>query len=97
MTVTLTGTNLSGTAITPVTVTTDSAGNYKFENLTPGKYNIKETQPTGYLDGKEQERHSAAKAIVDDEFKRIDLTSTNAAATGLLRSQGGSIKESRLH
>jgi cyclophilin family peptidyl-prolyl cis-trans isomerase/protocatechuate 3,4-dioxygenase beta subunit len=82
VTVTLTGTNLSGTAITPVTVTTDSSGNYKFENLTPGKYNIKETQPTGYLDGKEQNGTPAASTVGNDEFKGIDLTSTNASATG---------------
>ncbi len=30
---------------------TDSQGNYAFENLQPGKYNIREIQPDGYFQG----------------------------------------------
>ncbi len=35
------------------TATTNSSGYYIFENLTPGAYKVVETQPTGYLDGKD--------------------------------------------
>ena len=33
------------------TTTTDPQGNYKFENLTPGTYSVREHQPAGYLEG----------------------------------------------
>ena len=33
--------------------TTDASGKYLFENLAPGTYEIRETQPAGFLDGKE--------------------------------------------
>ncbi len=33
------------------TTTTDANGNYKFENLVPGTYNVFEHQPTGFLEG----------------------------------------------
>ena len=33
---------------TPITDTTDEFGNYSFENLLPGTYQIAQTQPTGY-------------------------------------------------
>ena len=31
----------------PVTTATDTAGNYSFNNLTPGDYTVVETQPDG--------------------------------------------------
>ncbi len=33
------------------TTTTDSTGNYEFDNLVPGMYSVVEVQPEGYLDG----------------------------------------------
>jgi len=36
---------------TLATTTTDSQGNYKFDNLTPGTYGVREHQPAGYLEG----------------------------------------------
>ncbi|WP_228027354.1 SdrD B-like domain-containing protein, partial [Pseudaquabacterium pictum] len=33
--------------------TTDANGFYQFTNLRPGTYNVAETQPAGYLDGKD--------------------------------------------
>jgi serine-aspartate repeat-containing protein C/D/E len=33
------------------TTTTDSTGFYRFDNLAPGVYGVKETQPSAYLDG----------------------------------------------
>ncbi|MDZ4780472.1 MAG: SdrD B-like domain-containing protein, partial [Planctomycetia bacterium] len=51
-TITLTGTDDLGNAINQVD-TTDAAGAYLFENLRPGTYTITETQPAGFLDGKD--------------------------------------------
>src|SRR5262249_12345024 len=47
---TLTGTNDLGQPIT-LSTTTASDGSYSFGNLRPGTYTIKETPPSGYLDG----------------------------------------------
>ena len=82
VTVTLTGSNVVSGAITPVTATTDADGNYTFDTLLPGTYTIAETQPTGYLDGKEQNGTPAAASIPNDRFVGINLTTTSAAATG---------------
>ncbi len=50
--VTLKGTDATGTAVVRTT-TTDSNGNYLFENLNSGDYRIIESQPTRYKDGKD--------------------------------------------
>jgi hypothetical protein len=80
-TVTLTGTSVVTGAITSKTATTDASGNYKFEGLTPGTYTVTETQPTGYVDGKDQNGIPAGK-VANDKFTAIDLTSTAIPATG---------------
>ncbi|MEY3219831.1 MAG: hypothetical protein RIT27_1188, partial [Pseudomonadota bacterium] len=49
---TLTGTNDYG-AISPITSTTDSNGHYTFSNLRPGSYQLTETQPPNFIDGKD--------------------------------------------
>ena len=51
VTVTLTGTDDLGAVSR--TTTTDATGFYRFPNLRPGTYTITETQPAGYLDGKD--------------------------------------------
>ncbi|MEM9587909.1 MAG: SdrD B-like domain-containing protein, partial [Planctomycetota bacterium] len=33
------------------TTTTDPQGRYRFDNLSPGTYSVRQTQPSGYLDG----------------------------------------------
>ncbi len=49
----LTGIDINGAPITPVTVTTDADGNYSFLNLPPGTYKVVEKQqPAGTHDGK---------------------------------------------
>ncbi|WP_174246123.1 SdrD B-like domain-containing protein, partial [Pseudaquabacterium pictum] len=48
----LTGTDDLGNPVT-ATATTDANGFYQFTNLRPGTYNVAETQPAGYLDGKD--------------------------------------------
>src|SRR5205823_5983420 len=50
-TITLTGTDTAGPV--PQTATTDAAGFYQFVNLQAGTYALNETQPAGYLDGKD--------------------------------------------
>ncbi|MEK8049354.1 SdrD B-like domain-containing protein [Ideonella sp. DXS22W] len=51
VTLTLTGTDTTGQAVTRST-TTDALGNYRFEALTPGTYTVTEpTQPTSTVDG----------------------------------------------
>jgi len=50
VTVTLTGTDDLGAAVS-VTTTTDAAGAYIFTDLRPGTYTVTETQPAGFLDG----------------------------------------------
>jgi hypothetical protein len=52
VTVTLTGTNDLG-PISPISMKTDANGFYEFPNLRGGTYTVTETQPSGYLDGKE--------------------------------------------
>jgi len=51
-TVTLTGVTDQGSNVT-FTTTTDSTGSFNFTNLRPGTYTVTETQPAGYLDGKD--------------------------------------------
>src|SRR5207248_1250620 len=51
-TVTLTGTDVNGNAVSKTT-TTDANGLYSFTNLVPGTYVVTETQPATYLDGKD--------------------------------------------
>lgn len=57
VTITLSGTTTSGadvcTIVPSCTVTTDTSGNYVFDNLPSGTYTVTETQPTGYGDGRE--------------------------------------------
>ncbi len=51
-TITLTGTNDLGIAVR-VVIQTNTAGYYQFNNLRPGSYTIAETQPSGYIPGKD--------------------------------------------
>ncbi len=48
----LTGTDDRGNPV-DVTVLTNSSGQFDFTNLRPGTYSLNETQPTGYLDGRD--------------------------------------------
>jgi len=50
--VTLTGTDDRGHAVS-LSLTTDAQGIVEFVNLRPGSYTLVETQPSGYLDGKD--------------------------------------------
>jgi uncharacterized repeat protein (TIGR01451 family) len=72
VTVTLTGTDDLGAAVL-VTVVTDAAGGFRFGNLRPGTYTITESQPAGYLDGRDTAGTSGG-TIGDDTFSAITVT-----------------------
>jgi len=78
----LTGTSVVDGTITPRGALTDTNGAYSFANVTPGTYAIKEDQPAGYVDGKEQNGTPAATAVTNDRFGGITLTGTSATASG---------------
>jgi fimbrial isopeptide formation D2 family protein/uncharacterized repeat protein (TIGR01451 family) len=52
VTITLTGTDHLGNVVN-LTATTSITGYYRFDNLRPGTYTLAETQPAGYLDGRD--------------------------------------------
>src|SRR5262249_42926744 len=74
-TVTLTGTNDLGNSVS-ITTTTDANGLYSFGNLRPGTYTITETQPAGYLDGKDTQGTPGNGTTNNDQFANISLSQT---------------------
>jgi protocatechuate 3,4-dioxygenase beta subunit len=76
-TVTLTG------GATTLTATTDANGFYSFDDLQPGTYTVTETQPTGYLDGKDNAGSPGGGTVVEDpvhdKIQNITLTSGQAS------------------
>src|SRR5687767_3486768 len=52
VTITLTGTTTAGAKVTK-TAKTNSSGRFLFDGLAAGVYKVVETQPSGYLDGKD--------------------------------------------
>lgn len=73
-TVTLSGTDASGAAIS-LTTTTGSDGLYSFTGLLSGNYTLNETQPTLYTDGSESVGTSGVLVLTDDQFAGIGLGS----------------------
>ena len=72
VTVTLTGSNDLG-PIPGVIAATDSNGFYKFTDLRAGTYTITETQPGGYLDGKDTQGTPGTGTAGNDVFADIAL------------------------
>lgn len=70
VTVTLTGKSLSGSAVSR-TVKSGSDGLYAFFNIPAGTYTIKETQPSGYNDGKESLGFLGGTISANDVFTGI--------------------------
>ena len=54
---------------------TDAQGRYKFSNLTPGTYSVREYQPEGYFHGCQQAGSHGGDDSVDDWITQITLTS----------------------
>jgi hypothetical protein len=72
VTVTLTGTNDLGQAVS-LTALTDANGAYDFSNLRPGTYAITETQPAGYNDGLDS-IGTQGGTVTNDRFSNISLS-----------------------
>jgi uncharacterized repeat protein (TIGR01451 family) len=78
VTVTLTGTDYTGQAVS-LSTTTAGDGSYGFINLRPGTYTLAETQPAGWLDGKDSVG-SLGGAVSNDQFSNIVVGSGAAGA-----------------
>jgi uncharacterized repeat protein (TIGR01451 family) len=74
VTLTLTGTDGAGNAVTSTT-TTDANGFYEFSALPPGTYTISQTQPAAYADGKETAGTTGGNIAVNDVISNILLIS----------------------
>jgi hypothetical protein len=72
VTITLSGTDDTGDDVT-LTKTTAANGSYVFNNLRPGNYTLKETQPANFLDGKDTIGSQGGTAS-DDQFSDINLS-----------------------
>ena len=87
----LTGTDAFGNAIPPRTITTDANGNYLFDRLPRGTYQLVETQPAGLLDFRET-AGTAGGTVNNGVFDSTPAANTiaainlpaNTAATGYL-------------
>jgi fimbrial isopeptide formation D2 family protein/uncharacterized repeat protein (TIGR01451 family) len=72
VTVTLTGTDDLGNPVF-LTTTTTITGAYSFDNLRPGTYTVSETQPSGYLDGRDTAGTLGGDTTVNDRIASIAL------------------------
>jgi len=79
ITITLVGIDDLGTAVNATTLT-GPLGAYAFTNLRPGTYDVSETQPAGYLDGKDTLGAPGGGVIGADTFTGIAVA-PNIAAT----------------
>ncbi len=76
VTIKLTGTDDRGNAVS-LTTTTNASGLYQFSTLRPGTYKLTETQPVGYMDGKDT-IGSQGGTMANDVFSSIVLKSGTA-------------------
>lgn len=76
VTLTLTGTDARGAAVS-TTATTNAAGAYSFANVLPGAYQIDETQLSTYSDGIDTVGSLGGSNAVNDRLSGINLTDTN--------------------
>jgi SdrD B-like domain/Carboxypeptidase regulatory-like domain len=78
VTVTLTGIDDGGNPVS-LSTTTDSIGNYSFDNLRPGTYTVTESQPGSYTDGVDTPGSAGGSAAVNDIVSGIVLGANVAA------------------
>ena len=78
VTVTLTGTDDLGNPVNTV-ATTDASGQFRFNNLRPGGYTVAETQPAGYLQGKNSAGNTGG-SLSGDTLGGVTLTEGKADA-----------------
>ncbi len=57
------------------TTTTNAAGEYLFQNLVPGEYAVRETQPTGYLQGGQRLGSHGGDATTPDLLTALNVSS----------------------
>ena len=76
--ITLSGTDNLGATVNQ-TDTTDANGDYAFNNLAAGTYQLSEAQPSTFDDGSEETNPSLASTVGDDIFQSIVVM---PAATG---------------
>ena len=74
VTITLTGTNDLGNAVS-ATTTSAADGSYSFGTLRPGTYAVTETQPAGLLDGKDTAGTLGGSTAVNDTIRAITIGS----------------------
>ena len=77
-TVVLTGVTALGIAIAPQTTTTDANGFYQFTGLQAGSYQVDETQPAGFLDGRDT-AGSLGGTVTNDQIAAIVLPDSTAS------------------
>lgn len=65
---------LSPTGAVLQTTLTDANGDYKFDNLLPGQYSIREIQPAGYFQGSQQAGSGGGDDSAADLIKSIYVT-----------------------
>lgn len=69
---------LSPTGAVLQTTITDASGNYKFADLLPGQYTIREVQPAGFFQGDQHAGSGGGDASVADLIKSIYVTPGSA-------------------
>ncbi len=81
ITITLTGTDDRGNAVSTTTTTNVVTGAYGFANLRPGTYTITETQPAGFLDGRDTQGTPGGGTLNNDQFAAIPLSLAGTSGT----------------
>jgi serine-aspartate repeat-containing protein C/D/E len=66
---------LNSTGQVIATTFTDANGNYRFDNLTPGVYTVRETQPDGYFHGGQKAPEGVALTDQADLIREVRLLS----------------------
>jgi uncharacterized protein (DUF2141 family) len=72
VTITLSGTDDLGNSVL-LTTTTTITGFYAFDDLRPGTYTVSETQPSGYLDGRDTAGTLGGDTTLNDRIASITL------------------------